>query len=319
MNRVRTRALSVLLLVAIALAGMGFYVIRYIVYGDQWASAPFNATVYRKGILAAGTVTDRNGVVLAGITDGRRTFAYNGDVRRSTLHAVGDIDGNIGTGALTVFAPELSGFNLITGSYSLVSTGRKVELTIDSNLNATAFRALDGRRGTVMVSNYKTGEILCMVSSPTFDPENPPDSFDTAALEGVFVNRAIQSVYTPGSTYKLVTAAAAIEQFKYLDERIFECNGELETGRGTVTCSGEHGRIDFVQGMRVSCNVVFGELALDIGADILAEYAAMFDLSDRTTVSGIRTAKGNFDKAAPDTANLAWSGVGQYTNTVCPA
>jgi peptidoglycan glycosyltransferase len=71
--------------------------------------------------------------------------------------------------------------------------------------------------------------------------------------------------------------------------------------------------------MAVSCNIVYGTLALELGANTLADYAEKFGLSGRITVGGITTARGNFDKAAPDTANLAWSGVGQFNNTVCPA
>jgi len=319
MSKVRTRALSVFILVVIALLGMGFYVARYVIFGAEWASAPFNATVYRRGVLAIGVVTDRNGVVLAGVTDGKRTFAENPDVRRSTLHAVGDMEGNIGTGALSVFAPELMGYNLITGSYSRAGSGRQISLTIDANLNATALRALDGRRGVVMVSNYKTGEVLCMVSSPTFDPANPPDNLDAPAYEGVFVNRAIQSVYTPGSTFKIITAAAAIEQISRVYDLVFTCTGEYETARGTLTCPGEHGNIGIERGMQVSCNIVYGLLAIELGANTMAEYAEKYDISGRTTVDGITTARGNFDKAQPDSANLAWSGVGQFNNTVCPA
>jgi len=319
MNKVRKRSLSVLLLVAVAILGMGFYVIRLFIFGGEWAAAPFNATTYRNGMLTVGVVTDRNGVLLADVQNGRRVFAEDTEVRRATLHSVGDSYGNIGTGALMVFAPELMGYNIVTGSYSRTGAGRQIALTIDSSLNATALRALDGRRGAVMVSNYKTGEILCMVSSPTFDPLNPPGNVDAPAYEGVYVNRTIQSAYTPGSVYKLVTAAAAIENVWRLNERIFECNGELETGRGTVTCPGEHGYLDFTQGMRVSCNVVFGQLALEMGGDVLAEYAEKFNLSGRITVSGIQTAEGIFESAPSNTANLAWSGVGQFTNTVCPA
>jgi len=239
MNKVKSRALSVLILVGIALLGMGFYVFRYVMYGSDWASAPFNATVFRRGVLATGTVYDRNGVILAGITDGNRTFAESGEVRRATLHAVGDMEGNVGTGALSIFAPELMGYNLITGSYSRADAGRQLTLTIDSHLNAIALRALDGRRGAVMVSNYKTGEVICMVSSPTFDPSNPPSNVHTPEFEGVFVNRAIQSAYTPGSIYKILTAAAAIEQANRVYERVFECTGDrrpcqerIKRGRG---------------------------------------------------------------------------------------
>jgi len=318
MSKVKTRALSVLILVAIATLGMGFYLVRLIIFGGEWASAPFNATVFRNAVLAVGAVTDRNGVMLADVTDGRRTFAENGDVRRSTLHAVGDKDGNIGTGALAVFAPELMGYNFITGSYARSNTGRQIALTIDSHLNAVAFRALDGRKGVVMVSNYETGEILCMVSAPAFDPGNPPDNFDSPSYEGVFINRAIQSAYTPGSTFKLVTAAAAIEEVDNVWNREYLCTGQMQIGGDTLVCPREHGTLGFVRGLQVSCNIVFGELALDIGAEALAEYSANFGLSERTTVSGIRTAEGNYDIAA-SSINLAWSGVGQYNNLVCPA
>jgi len=317
-NKVKSRAFSVLIIVFIAIIGMGFYVVRYALFGAEWASAPFNTTVFRNATLAVGVVTDTNGVILADITDGRRTFAESAEVRRATLHAVGDKEGNIGTGALTVFAPELMGFNLITGSYSRSHSGRQIALTIDSRLNTAALKALDGRRGVVMVSNYETGEILCMVSSPTFDPGNPPESFDNSALEGVFVNRGIQSVYPPGSTYKLVTAAAAIEKIPRVFDRQFLCTGGVEIGSDTLTCPREHGEIDFIRGMQVSCNIVFGELAIDIGAAVLADYAAKLDLSERTTVSGITTAKGNFDRAT-SSINVAWSGIGQYTNTINPA
>jgi len=319
MKKVRTRALSVLLLVGIAVLGMGFYVGRYVFQGAQWASAPFNAAVYRRGVLTVGTVIDRNGVVLADVTGDERTFASNADVRRSTLHAVGDAEGNVGTGALSVFASDLTGYNLITGSYSLNNRGRQVQLTIDSRLNAVAFRALEGRRGVVMVSNYKTGEIICMVSSPTFDPANPPADLNTSSLEGVYVNRAIQSAFTPGSIFKVVTAAAAIERIPNVYDLTFTCTGEVLVGNDLLICPGSHGTLGIERGMQVSCNIVYGELALELGADTMAEFTGKFGLTTRTRINGIRTAIGNFDKAAPGSVNLAWSGVGQYTNTVCPA
>jgi len=317
MKKVKTRSLSVLLLVGIAILGMGFYVGRYIVLGSDWASAPFNAAVFRRGILTVGSVVDRNGIELAGVTDGVRTFADNGDVRRATLHAVGDRGGNIGTGAMSVFAADMAGFNIITGSYSVSNPGRQIGLTIDSRLNSVAFRALEGRRGVVMVSNYKTGEIICMVSSPTFDPLDPP--VNPSHEEAPFVNRAIQANYTPGSTFKLVTAAAAIDRIRNVYDLEFHCTGQLQIGNDLLICPGEHGTLGIARGMQVSCNIVYGELALELGADVLAEFAEKLGLSVRTRVNGISTARGNFDKAAPGSVNLAWSGVGQFTNEVCPA
>ncbi|MCL2392912.1 MAG: penicillin-binding transpeptidase domain-containing protein [Oscillospiraceae bacterium] len=320
MNNVKFRTFSMLVLVGIAILGMGFFTVRFVMFGEQWAGAPFNATAFQGGVLTAGSITDRNGIVLADMTDGRRTFAANGDIRRATLHAVGDRGGNIGTGALSLYAGELMGYNLITGSYSLSGAGRQLQLTIDAELSAVAHRALAGRRGAVMVSNYETGEILAMVSGPTFDPSDPPTSFDPA--QGVFMNRGIQSAFSPGSTYKIVTAAAAIENISDIWSRIFVCNGVLVTGQGDVTCPGTHGSINLIQAMAVSCNVAFGELALELGGRLLDSYARSFGLSESTRIggmSGVNTASGNFDIAPSNTAALAWSGIGQSTNTVAPA
>jgi len=319
-KKVKTRALSALLLVAIAVLGLGFYIVRLIISGDKWASSAYNTAIYSGGVLTVGTLTDRNGVILADVSNGKRTFAEGADLRRATLHTVGDLHGNIGTGALNVYAPELIGYNQFTGIYSRTGEGQKVALTIDSRLNVEAFKALDGRRGVVMVMNYKTGEVLCMVSRPSFDPSNPPSDIETNRIyDGVYINRAISSAYTPGSTYKMLTAAASIEKISGIFERTFECEGSLKTGKGTVTCNRTHGTLTFERALTVSCNSVFGELALELGANTLAAYAKEYGLSERTAVGGITTAKGNFDKAESDTANLAWSGIGQYNNTVCPA
>ena len=321
MKKVKKRALFALLPVGAALLGLCIYIVILALNGSNWASARFNPAVYRSGVMALGTLTDREGVVLAGIDeDGARTFADNADVRKATLHAVGERQGNIGTGALTVYSSELIGYDFATGIYSIDGTGNTVALTIDSRLNVEALKALDGRSGTVMVMNYKTGEVICMVSSPTFDPQNPPsDVENNPSYEGVYLNRAISSAFTPGSVFKLCTAAAAIERVPYVFVREFECSGALEATEGEITCSRAHGKIDFEEALTVSCNSAFGELALELGPETLADYTERYGLSERTTVGGILTARGNFDKARKGTANLAWSGIGQYKNTVCPA
>ena len=272
-------------------------------------------------MLVSGTLTDRNDVVLSTVNEeGRRIFANNADVRRATLHAVGDLEGNIGTGALSFYSAELIGYNFFTGVYSGTNAGRTLPMTIDSKLNVEALKALDGRRGAVMVMNYETGEVLCMVSAPTFDPADPPGNLHSnPAFEGVFLNRAISSAYTPGSVFKLVTAAAAIENLWDIYERRFSCEGEWSVGGGTVTCTRAHGRTTFEEAMTVSCNIAFGELALELGADALGTYVDKYSFTERISVGGIMTARGNFERASAGSVNLAWSGAGQFRNTVCPA
>ena len=321
MKKVKNRALFALFLVGITVICLIYFVILLIVNGGDWASARFNPSIYRRGVLVSGTLTDRNDVILSTVNDeGRRVFANNSDVRRATLHAVGDLEGNIGTGALSFYSADLIGYNFFTGVYRGTNAGRTLPLTIDSKLNVEALKALDGRRGAVMVMNYKTGEVLCMVSAPTFDPADPPSNLESDPyFEGVFLNRAISSVYTPGSVFKLITAAAAIENLWDIYERRFQCDGEWNIGGGTVTCTRAHGRTTFEEAMTVSCNIAFGELALELGADILGTYAQNYSFTERISVGGIMTARGNFDRAPDGSVNLAWSGAGQFRNTVCPA
>src|SRR5699024_9209390 len=122
--------------------------------------------------------------------DGKRRYYDGATVREATLHAVGDAEGRIGTGALVAFADRLSGYNLLTGSYSPLGQGNDLYLTLDARYNYIAYQALGGRKGAVGVYNYKTGEILCMVSAPSFDPANPPDIQDgDERYDGVYLNR----------------------------------------------------------------------------------------------------------------------------------
>lgn len=102
------------------------------------------------------------------------------------------------------------------GTYA--TDGHTVALTLDSSLCVTAYEALAGRKGAVLVSNYKTGEILCMASGPSIDPSSDGDVPD-----GAYINRCINGSFTPGSIFKLITSAAAIENIKDIDSRRFTC------------------------------------------------------------------------------------------------
>jgi peptidoglycan glycosyltransferase len=247
-------------------------------------------------------------------------YADSAAVRKATLHAVGDPGGNIGTSALRVFAPRLMGYDFVSGAYTRSGEGKALTLSVDANLNTAAYKALNGQKGVVGIMNYKTGEILCMVSAPSFDPTDTPD-FENSGdkYEGVFINRFLSSAYTPGSTFKLVTLAAAIENMPELDDRVFSCEGSLKVGNDTVNDTGSHGEIGIEDALAVSCNTAFAELALELGADRLNAYAARFGLTKGIVIDGMTTATGNFDKAGTGTADLAWSGIGQYNDTVCPA
>ena len=124
MRNIEKRAFVCLLLALFLTAGLGFFCYRYVTQGGDWASYPFNRHMYNnQGQLISGAIYDRDGDALSECTDGKRTYYPDATVRKATLHAVGDPQGNIGTGALTAFADTLSGYNLVTGGYSPTGAG----------------------------------------------------------------------------------------------------------------------------------------------------------------------------------------------------
>lgn len=321
MKKIEKRAVICIILAAALLLGLGVYLYRFVRHGASWASFPSNRHLYNsQGQLASGTVTDRDGDILTQVDgDGRRTYYDSSTVRRATLHAVGDPSGNIGTGALTAFADKLSGYNLITGAYSPLGSGNTVELTLDAHYNYVAYNALDGRKGTVGVYNYKTGEILCMVSTPAFDPLDPPTIQEgDEQWEGVYLNRFLSAAFTPGSVMKTVTMTAAIENIPDLYSRTWDCTGSTEIGGSAVTCLDAHGTIDVKQALAKSCNAVFARLAVELGAERMKEYVDKAGLTRSWQVSGINTAPSTFVFDNTTENQLGWAGVGQHHDAVNP-
>ena len=313
MKQVRQRTVFVFVIVALFLLGLGIFCIRYLSQGRAWATFAANDSAYTGGILSAGQITDRSGTVLY---DGSsQSYNENEGIREATLHAVGDEAGSISTSALSQFQDRLIGYNLLTGT---TGGGHRVQLTLDAQLNQVAYDALDGRKGTVGIYNYKTGEILCMVSAPAFDPADPPEIEDgDERYDGVYMNRFLSSTFTPGSVFKTVTAAAALENLPDLLERTFVCTGSSQIGADTITCPYVHGTMDFYEAMASSCNCTFAQLAVELGSETLQRYAQSAGLLSSQSISGIETATGTYDVS--DTAsNVGWSGVGQYDDLVNP-
>lgn len=317
MRKIEKRAVLCLIIALALIAGLGLFCFRFVTNASDWAAYPYNRHMYsNSGQLLSGTILDRDGDVLTEVKDGERVYYPDATVRRATVHAVGDGSGYIGTGALTAFADRLSGYNLITGGYSPLGSGRNLTLTLDAYLNVTAYNAMDGRQGTVGVYNYKTGDILCMVSTPSFDPENPPDA--SSAEDGVYLNRFLSSAQVPGSIFKTVTLTAALENLPDLKDRTFTCTGETTVGGTVITCPKPHGKMDIASAFANSCNGVFGALAAELGGDTMTKYVEQAGLTRRMSVDGIMTAAGHYDVSDADKGQIGWSGVGQYTDTVNP-
>jgi peptidoglycan glycosyltransferase len=320
MKKLDKRAYMCLALAGVLFLGICFYIGKVVVYGSQWVSYPANSHIYTDGRISTGSVYDRNGVLLLANSPGKDpVYSEDTALRKATLHAVGDRDGNISTAANKAFAGRLVGYNLLTGTYSARENGRQLYLTLDAEACKAAYKALDGRSGTVGVYNYKTGEILCMVSSPSYDPANPP-TIDPDDTSGVYLNRFLSARLVPGSIFKLVTAAAALEQIPDIDSWTYTCTGELPLGTAEtdrVTCPEAHGTVTLKDALAVSCNCAFARLSLILGSETIEDYARKAGLAGSYSVNGIPTAKSTFE-FTDNEVNLAWTGIGQYQDLVNP-
>lgn len=319
MNKTTRRGYALIPVIIAFLAGAVLLVYMFVVHGAAWSSHRANSHLFTAGRLStAGTIYDTRGKVLAKTQNGRRVFSDSRSVRKATLHIVGDPLGMISTGAHAAYKSRLSGYNLVDGIYSIQKYGRGNDLTLAVSADAcvAAWNALSGYNGTVGVFNYKTGALVCSVSAPSFDVNDPPS--DPEKLDGVYLNRLFSGVYTPGSTMKIVTALSALENIPDIATRTFTCNGRMRVGGSEVVCMGTHGEIGFQAALNKSCNCAFAQIALLLGKEKLSATARELAFNTPIKTDGIQLAVSSLKLQNASELELAWAGVGQYETLVNP-
>lgn len=325
MRNTTRRTYIIIFLIVAFFAGLGIMLYTFISDGDEWVANRANSLIFKGDELTvAGKIYDRDGEILVSTENGKRKYNSNYNKRLSTLHVIGDSVGYIATGVQTLYRSNLIGYNFVDGIYNTLSSdeGVDIKLTIDADVCAEAYSAMNGNKGTIIVYNYETGEVICMVSAPTYDPQNKPKDIDTnttGKYNGIYMNRAISGVFTPGSTFKVVTAICAIENIPDLYSRKFKCTGKKTFGSGDVICNGVHGTLDFERALNVSCNSVFSELANEVGKDKLTETVRALGFGKNVTISKAKTVRSTFDVSNSTKLDLGWAGIGQYTTLVNPS
>ena len=320
MNRVTKRSWLMGLFILLLLGGMGFFVLEYTVKADKWVVSPGSPHVFKGSNLGTGTVVDRNNVVLLDVEEERK-YSDNAQTRASTMHWLGDRQGSIQAGAVGSYAAIMSGYDKVNGLYDFSGSGGVEKLTLSARVQNAALTALNGRKGTVGIYNYKTGEILCAVTSPTYDPDNVPDiEGDTSGkFEGVYLNRFLQSSYVPGSIFKVVTTAAALECVPDIESKTFYCDGSYEYGTEAVTCETAHGTLDLKGALAHSCNCSFAQIAQLVGRKNMEKYVKRFGITQSVSFDGVTSAVGNYDISNTGGASFAWSCIGQHSDLINPA
>lgn len=186
---------------------------------------------------------------------------------------------------------DARGRYLGTVSETLPVSGHSIMLTIDSELQKVAEKALGDKAAAAVVMDVNTGEILAFASTPNFDPSlfsgrMPPEKWK-AYLEDKrhpLDNKALKGQYPPGSTFKIVTALAGLAEGLIDENTAVNCRGEYELGTSKFRCWNRkgHGTVNLKGAMRESCDVYFYQLGEKLGVDKIASYARMFGLGEST-------------------------------------
>jgi len=241
-------------------------------------------------------------------TTAAHVLGYVGEVSRRQLtiwgdpYRMGDIVGQ--QGVESIYNDHLAGlpgerFALVynTGrekrllSEDAPHPGKTVILTIDATLQRRAEALLAGKRGAAIVLNAKTGGILAMASAPTFDPALFASRFSQESWDAIqtdplkpLQNRAIQVVHAPGSIFKIVMAAAGLEEGIIDRNTTYFCPGGRNFYGRFYRCLGNHGDVNVVEAIAYSCNSFFYELGVKLGRERIVKWAERFGLGSATGI-----------------------------------
>ena len=294
--------------------------------GSIWASDVHNTRLAASNTLR-GDITDRHGNLLATTAeDGSRQYTQNTAARRALSQTVGDIAGMSGVGVETFYSSELMDIStslldrlseLLHGAEHI---GSSIQLTIDGRLQAyIASQFPQGYQGAVCVMNYRTGEILAMVSRPDYDPYDIMSRSDAQVEDTAFLNRCLQGRYTPGSVFKIVTLASALSNDPNVINQSFNCAGTWDYESGRIVCAGNtaHGTVELKTAFKKSCNVTFGKLAYQLGLERLRATAEQFGFNENFKFGDFVVYNSAFPTSA-SMSGLVWAGIGQSEILVTP-
>lgn len=314
MNRIARRSAIAAVLAVALLVGFGVFIARFCIESEKWVISSGSPHVYDDhGGLECGVAVDAQGNLLLDMRDGW-TYTENEALRRSVVHWVGDRQNNIIAPALNTHIYEMTGHDTLNGMYSYGDQVSVTQLTLAAPVQIAAYEALGDYRGTVAVYNYKTGQLLCSVSSDNFDPDNVPET----PVEGMYFNRFTEALYTPGSIFKVVTLAAALESLPDIQDATFECTGSYTVDGNNITCEKKHGTQTLEKAFTNSCNCAFAQVALQVGAEKMESYVAAFGLTQSVGFDGLVGSTGKYQVVGRDNVALAWSGIGQDQDLINP-
>lgn len=218
------------------------------------------------------------------------TFSFKGKVGRMGVEFHFD-DVLRGRSGGEIYRVDPSGFQHRLLDAQAPEKGEDIYLSIDVDLQRIAERAVDGKVGAVVAVHVKTGEILVMGSFPNYDlnrlsPFIPRTVYQEISEEGGWLNRATQGLYPPGSTFKVITAIAALQSGVMQPETLIDSPKFFRVGNRLFPCHSPagFGEINLPRSLAVSSNTYYYNVGLQAGIDRIAEVARSFGLHERIDI-----------------------------------
>lgn len=285
-----------------------------------------NHTINKARYIKRGSIITADGLTLAeSIQQADGTYARSYPNGNLAAHVVGYYSQQYGTmgientqnDTLTGSKDYSSWQNALNSLAGISEPGNSVQLTIDSRIQRAAEQALAGRVGAIVALDPRSGAVLAWASAPTFDNTNIQAAIEAANASGgadtSMYDRATLALYTPGSTFKVLTLASAIENGLATLDTTYDSPGRMEIGGADVVSIGErgHGTISLAKAFALSSNTVFGQVADGLGAEKLVATARAFGYGQQLGLDFTTAASVMPNPEEMTEWELAWAGAGQ--------
>ena len=336
MNDITKNIKTVLIIFLVLFIGLISYVTYFeMIVGPKIVNNASNKRIWvQRNEVLRGTIYDRD---MNALTKSNKTGSGT-QTREYTYwaifaHALGYVDVKYGiTGLERKYDSELIYTTIKNDIINFIKykgvipekVGNSIQTTLDYSIQKKAYDLLGDNKGAVVVLNPKTGEILAMVSKPSFDPNSLDQDWSdiNSNADMPLINRATAGLYPPGSTFKVITAASAIENISGIMDRTFEDNGKIvfNDNESLSNYNGEVlGTLDFEGAFVQSSNVVFGTLGMELGNSKLKKTAEAFNFNADTPADGVTIENSQFPSYNIfEKGNIAQSAIGQSSVLATP-
>ncbi|MCI9354325.1 MAG: penicillin-binding protein 2 [Firmicutes bacterium] len=254
---------------------------------QEISSSAYNPRInYVDNSVKRGNIRDSNGDILAeSIENADGSYTRNYNRSRMAAHITGySSKGKTGVEAAENFELQKVHNEVLQRINNIIKKepiqGNDVVLTVDMDIQSIAGNILGNKKGAIVVMEPSTGRILALQAYPDFDPNTVAQNWEFLKddEDSSLVNRATQGLYPPGSTFKVITALAALQYYNDWKDFTYECTGEAVFENKVIHCYNNrvHGTVDMKKAIATSCNCYFAELGKRVGAENIRKKAEDF-------------------------------------------